>query len=581
MTDISKTVVVEDTSTNTVVVTNDAASVVAETVTTNTVEIIASGPAGGAGPTGPVGPTGPTGSIGITGPTGATGAASTVAGPTGPTGSTGSTGAVGPTGSTGSTGPTGSTGSTGASGPTGPTGANSTVAGPTGPAGSTGAVGPTGATGAASTVAGPTGPQGNTGAAGPTGPTGSQGIQGATGPTGSTGSTGPTGSQGVTGPTGSTGNTGPTGTQGSTGPTGPTGSQGITGPTGSTGATGSGGALGRWGSFWDTTTQTAAATNTAYAITLNSADAANNGVSVASGSRVTFAYAGVFSLTFSIQFTNHSTALGNTQIWLRKNGTNLPETNSHYDVPDKQGSAFSSQILTVNFALNVSAGDYIELMWQTSNTNVYLEYLAASGSYPGTPSVVFTATQVMYTQLGPTGIQGPTGSAGTQGPTGPTGAASTIAGPTGPQGSAGSTGPTGPTGSASTVAGPTGATGATGPTGSTGSYAAPRVNSTTSISSPLAWNSDNYDQYAATAQSGALTINADSGTPVDGRKIIFRFEDNGTARALTWTTGATNAFRAIGVTLPTTTVVGKTVYVGCLYNSFDSRWDAVAVSQEA
>ena len=418
MTDISKTVVVEDTSTNTVVVTNDAASVVAETVTTNTVEIIASGPAGGAGPTGPVGPTGPTGSIGITGPTGATGAASTVAGPTGPTGSTGSTGAVGPTGSTGSTGatgPTGSTGSTGASGPTGPTGANSTVAGPTGPQG---AVGPTGSTGAS----GPTGSTGATGSAGPTGAQGSVGPTGSTGPTGTQGLTGPTGSQGATGPTGSTGSTGPTGTQGSTGPTGPTGSQGITGPTGSTGATGSGGALGRWGSFWDTTTQAAAATNTAYAITLNSADAANNGVSVASGSRVTFAYAGVFSLTFSIQFTNHSTALGNTQIWLRKNGTNLPETNSHYDVPDKQGSAFSSQILTVNFALNVSAGDYIELMWQTTNTNVYLEYLAASGSYPGTPSVVFTATQVMYTQLGPTGIQGPTGSTGGSGPTGPTGA---------------------------------------------------------------------------------------------------------------------------------------------------------------
>jgi hypothetical protein len=117
--------------------------------------------------------------------------------------------------------------------------------------------------------------------------------------------------------------------------------------------------------------------------------------------------------------------LGNTQIWLRKNGTNLPETNSHYDVPDKQGSAFSSQILTVNFVLNVSAGDYIELVWQTSNTNVYLEYLSATGSYPATPSVVFTATQVMYTQLGPTGstgIQGPTGSTGGSGPTGPTGA---------------------------------------------------------------------------------------------------------------------------------------------------------------
>jgi hypothetical protein len=109
----------------------------------------------------------------------------------------------------------------------------------------------------------------------------------------------------------------------------------------------------------------------------------------------------------------------------------------------------------------------------------------------------------------------------------------------------------------------------------------PRMNSQSSTTSPWAWNSDSYDIQAFTALANALTINADAGTPTDGQRTVLRFKDNGTARALTWTTGSTKAFRAVGVTLPTTTVVGKTVYVGCLYNSFDSRWDAVAVSQEA
>jgi hypothetical protein len=109
----------------------------------------------------------------------------------------------------------------------------------------------------------------------------------------------------------------------------------------------------------------------------------------------------------------------------------------------------------------------------------------------------------------------------------------------------------------------------------------PRMNSQTTTASPWAWNSDSYDTQAFTALANALTINADAGTPTDGQRTIFRFEDSGVARALTWTTGATNAFRAVGVTLPTTTVVGKTTYVGCIYNAFDSRWDAVAVSQEA
>ena len=332
-------------------------------------------------------------------------------------------------------------------GVTGPTG-------PTGPTGATGATGPTGAVGA-------TGPTGATGLTGPTGPTGSQGIQGPTGPTGSiglTGATGPTGAQGVVGPTGSIGPTGPTGPTGDTGligPTGPTGAQGIvgptgsigpTGPTGSTGATGAGGALGYWGSFWDTTNQTAGAINTPQVITINTTDPASNGVSIASGSQVTFSNAGVYSLTFSIQFTNTSTANGSTQVWLKKNGTNLPDTNSHYDVPDKQGSSFSSEILTVNFVLELAASDYIQVFWQTVTTSVKLETLAASGGYPRTPSIIFTATQVMYTQLGPTG---PTGTAGITGPTGPTG----NNGPTGPTGDAGTTGPTGPTGATPAIGG--------------------------------------------------------------------------------------------------------------------------------
>jgi len=107
-----------------------------------------------------------------------------------------------------------------------------------------------------------------------------------------------------------------------------------------------------------------------------------------------------------------------------------------------------------------------------------------------------------------------------------------------------------------------------------------RVSSSTTWTSPLAWNSDSFDQYQATAQAGNVTISADAGTPTNGQKMIFRIKDNGTARTLTWTTGTTNSFRVVGTTLPTTTVANKTIYVGCIYNSADSRWDVVMVTQE-
>ena len=109
----------------------------------------------------------------------------------------------------------------------------------------------------------------------------------------------------------------------------------------------------------------------------------------------------------------------------------------------------------------------------------------------------------------------------------------------------------------------------------------PRASSNANQTSPWAWSSASYDQQAITALANALTINADSGSPVDGQKTTFRIKDNGTGRALTWTTGSAKSFRAIGVTLPTTTVANKTVYIGCIYNAADSRWDVVSVAQEA
>lgn len=110
----------------------------------------------------------------------------------------------------------------------------------------------------------------------------------------------------------------------------------------------------------------------------------------------------------------------------------------------------------------------------------------------------------------------------------------------------------------------------------------PRVSSATNSTSPFAWNSSNFDQFVLSAQSTTpLTISADSGSPTDGQRVTFRIKPSGITLALTWTTGSTNSFRPVGVTLPTSLTNLKTTYVGCIYNATDSRWDAVAVSTEA
>jgi len=82
--------------------------------------------------------------------------------------------------------------------------------------------------------------------------------------------------------------------------------------------------------------------------------------------------------------------------------------------------------------------------------------------------------------------------------------------------------------------------------------------------------------HTITALAAAATIGVPSGAVVNGNSLLLRIKDNGTARALTW-----NAiYRAVGVTIPATTVISKTLYVGAKYNSADSKWDVIAVGQE-
>lgn len=108
-----------------------------------------------------------------------------------------------------------------------------------------------------------------------------------------------------------------------------------------------------------------------------------------------------------------------------------------------------------------------------------------------------------------------------------------------------------------------------------------RVSSTASATS-VTPDISSFDVYVYTALAAGLTINATTGgSPVNGNKLIFRFKDDGTPRALSWTTSGSNSFRVIGVTLPTTTVTSKVTYVGCIYNSDESFWDVIAVTTQA
>lgn len=99
---------------------------------------------------------------------------------------------------------------------------------------------------------------------------------------------------------------------------------------------------------------------------------------------------------------------------------------------------------------------------------------------------------------------------------------------------------------------------------------------TTTTAESVIPDSLTYSQYSYTALATAIVIGS-PGVVADGKTLIFRFRDNGTARALNW-----NAiYRGIGVTIPTATVANKVVYVGIKYHAADNKWDVLAVNRQA
>ncbi len=150
-----------------------------------------------------------------------------------------------------------------------------------------------------------------------------------------------------------------------------------------------------YGAFQDSTDQVAANTTTAYPMTLNTTDY-SNGVSVVSNSRITVKNYGIYNLQFSAQLVNTDTSIHDIDIWFRKNGTNVPASNSRYSVPNSHGGVDGSLIAALNYYIELNANDYVEIMWATDDTTVSIQQLATrtSPDTPSTPSVIATMQYV-------------------------------------------------------------------------------------------------------------------------------------------------------------------------------------------
>jgi hypothetical protein len=151
-----------------------------------------------------------------------------------------------------------------------------------------------------------------------------------------------------------------------------------------------------YGAWQDSVDQVAANTTTAYPVTFDTIDY-ENGVRLVSTSRLTADYSGLYNLQFSIQLSNIANSTEDVSIWFRKNGTNIPKSNSVFGLaPRKNASEPYYIVAALNYFVDLAKNDYVEIMWSTTNTAVTIDAKGTqtSPTRPATPSIITTMQYV-------------------------------------------------------------------------------------------------------------------------------------------------------------------------------------------
>lgn len=144
----------------------------------------------------------------------------------------------------------------------------------------------------------------------------------------------------------------------------------------------------RYGTFYDTTTQVAAAINTATLITFNTTDLSFGVYRGATTSRIYVDEPGIYNFQFSIQLDNTTGGNHLAYIWCRINGVDVANSASQVRLKGTDGELVAAW----NFVLSMNDGDYFELVYSVSDVAVQLVAQAAAAPVPAIPSVILTVT---------------------------------------------------------------------------------------------------------------------------------------------------------------------------------------------
>lgn len=135
---------------------------------------------------------------------------------------------------------------------------------------------------------------------------------------------------------------------------------------------------------------TAAAADTAYKVALDGI--ALDGITLTGSplTDITFAEAGLYSLSFTAQISSTSSSTVEFRFWPRINNNDVIGSTIVASLHNNGATTVVSR--TAIFS--VSAGDVLNVMWATDSTNGLLKAHAATAYAPASPSVTLMITRV-------------------------------------------------------------------------------------------------------------------------------------------------------------------------------------------
>lgn len=149
------------------------------------------------------------------------------------------------------------------------------------------------------------------------------------------------------------------------------------------------------GAFYDTTSQTAASTTTAYPVTFDTT-LLSAGIEVVSNSQLTVRTDGIFNIQVSLQLRNTDAVDHDVDTWLVVEGTNVVGSNRVVMAPAQHGGLDGRTLVTWNQLQRLGRGEYVQIMWRTINTSVSIAAYATQTTpdRPTTPSAIVTMDMV-------------------------------------------------------------------------------------------------------------------------------------------------------------------------------------------